>query len=216
MKRLQPAVGTLLLATALAAPLAAQTVTGTMQGTVTDTTDAAVPGVTVTIRNLETEATREVTTNERGFYNAPFLAIGPYRVSAALSGFGAVTRDRVAVRLNDTLTVDFRLDPSVREEVTVTAERPPINMVTSDVKQALTAEQILDRPTVQNLNNNNTSSPWRRPSPASRRTRRRGRTTPPRRPARRSTSTAPARAAPPSRSTASTTTTRRRTRTGRA
>ncbi|HET7745764.1 MAG TPA: TonB-dependent receptor [Vicinamibacteria bacterium] len=150
------AVVVLLLAAAAAAPLAAQTVTGTVQGTVTDTTDAPVPGVTVTLRNLETGAVREVVTNERGLYNAPFLAIGPYRVSAAMPGFGTVTRDRLTVRLNDTLTVDFRLDPSVREEVTVVAERPPVNSSTSDVKQALTAEQILDRPTVQNLNNNNT------------------------------------------------------------
>jgi hypothetical protein len=156
MKRLQPAVLTLLLTTAAAAPLAAQTVTGTVQGTVTDTTDAPIPGVTVTIRNAETGTTREVVTNERGFYNAPFLAIGPYRLSATLAGFGTVTRDRVDVRLNETLSVNFRLDPSVREEVTVTSERPPVNTATSDVKQALTAEQILDRPTVQNLNNNNT------------------------------------------------------------
>ena len=156
MKRLQPTVWTLLLATALAAPLAAQTVTGTVQGTVTDTTDAAIPGVTVTLRNLETGTTREVVTDGRGFYNAPFLAIGPYRVSAAMAGFGTVTRERVGVRLNETFSVDFRLDPTVSEEVTVTSDRPPINMVTSDVKQALTAEQILDRPTVQNLNNNNT------------------------------------------------------------
>jgi outer membrane receptor protein involved in Fe transport len=154
-----PWVRALLLAAAamgLAVPAASQTVTGTVQGTVTDTTDAPIPGVTVTIRNQETGLVREVVTNERGFYNAPFLPIGRYKVSAALSGFGSVTRDRIDVRLNETLSVDFRLDPTAKEEVTVVAERPPINTVTSDVKQALTAEQILDRPTVQNLNNTNT------------------------------------------------------------
>ncbi|PYQ55604.1 MAG: hypothetical protein DMF78_01565, partial [Acidobacteria bacterium] len=137
-------------------PLEAQTVTGTLQGTVTDTPSAALPGVTVTIRSVDTGLVREVNTNERGFYNAPFLPIGRYRLTATLSGFGPVTRDKVDVRLNETYAVDFRLDPTVREEVTVVAERPLINTVTSDVKQSLTAEQILDRPTVQNLNNNNT------------------------------------------------------------
>jgi hypothetical protein len=136
--------------------LEAQTVTGTLQGTVTDTTSAALPGVTVTIRNVDTGLLREVTTSERGFYNAPFLPIGRYRLTATLSGFGPVARDKVDVRLNETYAVDFRLDPTAREEVTVVAERPLINTVTSDVKQSLTAEQILDRPTVQNLNNNNT------------------------------------------------------------
>jgi hypothetical protein len=141
---------------AIGLPVAAQTVTGTLQGTVTDTTGAAVPGVAVTVRNVETGLVREVVTNERGFFNAPFLPIGRYKVTATLAGFGPVTRDKIDVRLNDTLVVDFRLDPNIREEVTVVAERPPINTTTSDVKQSLTAEQILDRPTVQNLNNNNT------------------------------------------------------------
>jgi len=61
----------------------AQTVTGTLQGTVTDTTSATLPGVTVTIRNVDTGLVREVLTNERGFYNAPFLPIGRYRLTCA-------------------------------------------------------------------------------------------------------------------------------------
>jgi outer membrane receptor protein involved in Fe transport len=141
---------------AISLPAAAQTVTGTLQGTVTDTTGATLPGVAVTVRNVETGLVREYVTNERGFFNAPFLPIGRYRVTANLAGFGPVTRDKIDVRLNDTLALEFRLDPTIKEEVTVTAERPPINTTTSDVKQSLTSEQILDRPTVQNLNNNNT------------------------------------------------------------
>jgi outer membrane receptor protein involved in Fe transport len=146
----------LVLAAGLAGSAAAQTVTGTVQGTVTDTTGAPLPGVAVTVRNVETEAVRELTTNERGFYSAPFLPLGRYRITATLSGFGPIARDGIHVRLNETLAVDFRLDPAVQEQVTVTAERPPINTSTSEVKQSLTAEQILDRPTVQNLNNTST------------------------------------------------------------
>jgi hypothetical protein len=155
-RRILPLLVVGLLAAVSGREGAAQTVTGTLQGTVTDTTDAPVPGVTVTIRNTETGFSREVTSNDRGFFNAPFLPIGPYRLTASLSGFGTVTRDGVEVRLNETRAVDLRLDPSAREEVTVVAERPPINLSTSEVKQSLTAEQILDRPTVQNLNGNNT------------------------------------------------------------
>ena len=54
----------------------AQTVTGTMNGTVTDKSGGALPGVTVTIRNSETGLERVTTTNEKGFYNAPFLPVG--------------------------------------------------------------------------------------------------------------------------------------------
>jgi Carboxypeptidase regulatory-like domain/TonB dependent receptor len=132
-----------------------QTVTGTIQGTVTDTTAAALPGVTLTIQNIETAAVREIVTNENGLYAAPFMPLGRYKVTAALAGFGSVVRDAV-VALNATTVVDFRLDPTAKQEVTVTGESPRINTVNQQVQQSLTAEQILDKPTPLNLNNNNT------------------------------------------------------------
>jgi outer membrane receptor protein involved in Fe transport len=134
------------------ASLDAQTVTGTIQGTVFDTTGAAVPGASVTIRSTETGYVRELVSNEKGFYSAPFLQLGRYKVSAALSGFGTSTRDKVDVTLNATQVIDFKLDPRVREEVVVTAERPPINSTNAEIKQSLNAEQIMDKPTFQNLN----------------------------------------------------------------
>ena len=65
----------------------AQTVTGTIQGTVTDRSGAALPGVTITIRNVDTGLERVAVTTGNGFFNAPFLQIGRYNVDADLSGF---------------------------------------------------------------------------------------------------------------------------------
>ncbi len=134
---------------------AAQTVTGTVQGTVTDTTGSPMPGVSISIQNIETAATRQATTNERGQYSAPFLPLGRYKLSASLSGFGTVIRD-AGVTLNSTTVVDFRLDPAITQETTVVAEPPRINTTNQQVQQSLNSEQILDKPTFQNLNNNNT------------------------------------------------------------
>ena len=152
------AVWALTLAAMIAAlPLgsAAQTVTGTIQGTVTDTTGSTLPGVTVTIQDVETSASRQAVTTERGLYSAPFLPLGRYRLTATLAGFGTVVREAV-VTLNTTTVVDFRLDPALTQETTVVAEPPRINTTTQEVKQSLTAEQILDKPTPFNINNNNT------------------------------------------------------------
>lgn len=140
---------------ALPSGATAQTITGTVQGTVSDTTGEALPNVTVTLQHVETSASRSVVTSERGQYVAPFLPLGRYTLSAELSGFGAVKRE-ADVTLNATTVVDFRLDPTFTQETTVVAEPPRINTTTQEVKQSLTAEQILDRPTFQNLNNNNT------------------------------------------------------------
>src|SRR5262245_27808419 len=92
------AAATLILGTAAVA----QTVTGTIQGTITDSAGGVLPGVTVTIRHLDTGQERTVVTNEVGFYAAPFVPIGPYRLTAELPEFGSVVRGPVQVDLNQT------------------------------------------------------------------------------------------------------------------
>ena len=67
--------------------VSAQTVSGTMQGRITDSNGAVVPGSTVVIKNQETGQTRTVTSNDEGFYNAPFLPIGKYTVEATRNDF---------------------------------------------------------------------------------------------------------------------------------
>ena len=127
----------------------AQTVTGSLQGTVTDSTRSVLPGVTVVIRNAETGATREVVTNERGFYSATFLPVGRYTISAALAGFATSVRDGVDIGLNQTRVADFQMRPAQREEtVTVQGAAPPINTVNAEIKSSLTAQQITDKPTI--------------------------------------------------------------------
>ena len=147
-KRVGPGLLLLVMLAAVATSAAAQTVTGTIQGTVTDTSGAVLPGVTVTIRNMDTGAERAVVTNESGLYTAPFVQIGRYVLTAALSGFGSVARDGIQVRLNATEVVDFKLDPRVSELVTVTGSAPPISLTKAEVKSSLTEQQIMDKPTL--------------------------------------------------------------------
>ncbi|HEY6403437.1 MAG TPA: carboxypeptidase-like regulatory domain-containing protein, partial [Blastocatellia bacterium] len=100
----------------------AQTVTGSMEGRVTDQTGAVIPGARVAIRNVETGQERVVTTNGEGFYRAPFLPIGAYRVSASSLGFGAVAQENIQVTLNQTVVTTFELKPSAASvEVTISA-----------------------------------------------------------------------------------------------
>ena len=194
-------------------PAGAQTVTGTIQGTVADSTGSVLPGVSIQIKNQDTGAARALTTNDQGFYSATFLPVGRYSVTAKLIGFGTIVRDAVDVGLNQTRVADFQLKPASREEtVTVVGASPPINTVNAEVKGALTAQQIADKPTL----NPAASCRWPRSSPAIRKTRPAARTTRRPHPAHPSISMGRARAAPPFRSTASTTTIPPRTSTGKA
>lgn len=127
---------------------AAQTVTGTLQGTVTDTEGGGLPGVAIAIRNVETGLERSLVTNPRGFYSAPFLPLGRYRVTASLSGFGTVVRERIEITLNSTTVENFALNPRITEEVRVTAEQQHINTTNGEIKGSLSAEQIELKPTL--------------------------------------------------------------------
>ena len=126
----------------------AQTVTGTIQGTVSDTSGGVLPGASVVIRNMDTGAERTVVTNEAGFYNAPFVQLGRYVVTAALTGFGTVAREGITVALNTASVVDFKLDPKITDLVTVRGDATPINLTKSEVKSSLSSEQIMDKPSV--------------------------------------------------------------------
>ncbi len=133
-------------------PLTAQTVTGTMQGTVTDRSGGALPGVTVTIRNLETGLERVAVTDDEGFYSAPFLPVGRYRVTAELSGLGAITRQNVSIELNTKAVENFALAPALTETITVSAEAPHINVTDGEIKQTLTAREIMTKPSSSQSN----------------------------------------------------------------
>ncbi len=125
-----------------------QTVTGTLQGTITDASGGVLPGATVITHNQDTGQQRVTVTNGAGYYVVPFLPIGSYEVSAALSGFRTSVRQRVAVTLNDTRVEDFALTPgAVSETVTVIGETTPVNTTSAEIKHSLNEQQIEDRPT---------------------------------------------------------------------
>ncbi|HEY2383738.1 MAG TPA: TonB-dependent receptor [Terriglobia bacterium] len=66
----------------------AQTINASLSGTVQDSTQALIPGVTITATNTETGVTATTVTNETGVYNFSSLQPGrSYSVSAELPGF---------------------------------------------------------------------------------------------------------------------------------
>jgi outer membrane receptor protein involved in Fe transport len=89
-------------------PAWGQTAMATARGTVTDEQRAVLPGVTVTVTQVNTNVTRTATTNELGRYFVPNLPPGEYEVTAELSGFGTGKRS-VVFRIGQEGTVDFTL-----------------------------------------------------------------------------------------------------------
>ncbi len=105
---------------------AAQTGLATVTGLVSDSSAAALPGVTVTATNQATHIAYHGTTNEAGNYVITSVPIGEYVISAALPGFKGV-QTKVTLSVAQTARVDFRMEVgNVEEKVDVVAtERHP-------------------------------------------------------------------------------------------
>src|SRR5205809_6554919 len=82
-----------------AAPASAQA-TAQISGTVRDQSGAVLPGVEVTATQTETGIKRSTVTNETGSYVLPELALGPYRVEAALPGFRTYAQTGIVLQVN--------------------------------------------------------------------------------------------------------------------
>ena len=79
--------GWLALAVPWAAHAQSQAANGNIEGIVRDTSGAVIPGVTVTVTNVETGTSRVVVTNNNGLYRALALPLGTYSLVAELQGF---------------------------------------------------------------------------------------------------------------------------------
>ncbi|MBE3132342.1 MAG: TonB-dependent receptor, partial [Acidobacteria bacterium] len=144
---------TALLAVLMAFPLAsvasAQVTAATIVGTITDSSGGALPGATVTARNVDTGLNRTVPSSEVGAYRLEFLPIGRYSVEIALSGFKTVTRSGIVLNVNDTVKVDATLEiGGVSEMVIVEGEAPVVNTATADISKTVEAKAIESLPLV--------------------------------------------------------------------
>ena len=107
-----------------AVPAMAQEFRGAITGRITDTSNAVLPGTTVSATHADTNQATTTVTNADGAYNLLFLTPGQYTVTAEIPGFKKLARPSVEVRVGDRLTLDLKLElGAVEETITVTAPR---------------------------------------------------------------------------------------------
>ncbi len=136
-----------LCAMGMASRAAAQETGGAISGTILDAQKAALPGVTVTLKNESTNAELTTVTNQQGAFVHPFVPIGTYTLSAALQGFTTLKREQVEVRVGDRLTIDLTLQVgALTEEVTVAAGSPLLETTNAMRGQVIAREQVQDLP----------------------------------------------------------------------
>jgi hypothetical protein len=122
-------------------------INGTIEGTVKDEQGALLPGVTVTVTNIDTGDQRVVVTNERGLYRAPLLSLGTYRVAAELQGFKKFEQTGVSLRAGQTAVIDVGLSVgALAETITVTADAPVVDLAKIEQGRTLSEAEIKTLP----------------------------------------------------------------------
>jgi hypothetical protein len=140
------ALNVLACAALAATDVLAQSTTGRISGTVLDTSNAVLPGATVTITEENTGLTKTTSTDQVGAYVFVSLPIGSYTVTAELEGFKKAAKSGYQLVADGRLTADFVLPIGQKSEVVeVTARGESVNTISGEVAR------VVDREQVQNL-----------------------------------------------------------------
>src|SRR5207245_406922 len=104
-------------------------------------------GAEVVVKNAGTNAVSTTKTDAQGNYSVPFLAPGTYSVTVEAPGFKKSVRSEVMLNVNQTATLNFRLElGAVTQEVTVTAEAPMLDQRTAGRGGVIDDESVQEYP----------------------------------------------------------------------
>jgi carboxypeptidase family protein len=144
------AAGVITLAALIAlgnCPAFAQGFAASITGTVKDTSGAAVPGATVTVKHLETGLTRTVEVDATGNFRIAPLPVGEYELTAEQMGFQREVRRGINLVVAQEAVVNLTLQVgSIVQQVTVTEAAPLVNTTTTSTSGLISEQQIKELP----------------------------------------------------------------------
>jgi len=123
----------------------AQVQTGSIVGVVTDSSNAILPGVTVSLTGERLiGGAQTFVTDATGTYRFDRLPPGEYSVKFELQGFKAVSRAEIRVSASFVATVNAKLEVGdLSETITVTGESPTVD-TKSNLQQTVMSQEILE------------------------------------------------------------------------
>ena len=125
----------------------AQATASSIEGVVRDLTGAALPGVAVVAKHVDTGLVREVRSGPGGRFVMPVLPLGRFQLRARLDGFKPAVKNEVSVVLGVPAVVNLVLEPGERtEEVTVVAEGSKVQTGTGELSFLVGEQEIKDLP----------------------------------------------------------------------
>jgi hypothetical protein len=128
-------------------PANAQVVGATMSGTVTDASGSALVGAMVSIQEVSTGVTRDVSADSSGFYSAPNLAPGGYKVTVTATGFSTLVRTGLTLTVGAQQQVNFSMQVGqISQQVQVSGEAPAVELSSSEISGTVNQATVEDLP----------------------------------------------------------------------
>jgi hypothetical protein len=126
--------------------------TGSINGKVSDSSNAVLPGVTVSVTSPSLMGVQTTVTDAGGNYRFPALPPGTYTVTFELPGFNTLKRENIQIAMGFTAAVNVELAvASLQETVTVTGDSPVIDTSSTRVQQNFKLEQLQEIPNSRDL-----------------------------------------------------------------
>jgi hypothetical protein len=123
----------------------AQSTAAVVVGAVTDAQGGALSGASVTVTNTETGFVRTFVTDADGRYRVAGLLPGNYDLRVELKGFSTVEAKGLTLVIGQELPQNIELKVGVvQQEVTVTAEAPPVDTTSSEVGTGIVDREQVD------------------------------------------------------------------------
>jgi hypothetical protein len=123
-----------------------QITTGVIQGTVADQRGAVVPGASVEAKNLETNLTRTIVTDDGGRFVLLQLPPGNYTLTVTKQGFATLVQESFPLTVGQAVSLNLSMKISgVEERVTVTAV-PTIDTVKTENSTTLNERSVSNLP----------------------------------------------------------------------
>src|SRR5467141_554264 len=131
----------------LAGAAHAQAVGAALSGLITDEHGGAVPGATVSIKNVGTGVVREVSSNGDGFYSAPNLLPGTYEVRVTAQGFQtSIQKDiQLTVGAQQALNLSLKVG-QLNQTVQVSAAPPDVQTASSTISATVDSTTMRELP----------------------------------------------------------------------
>jgi hypothetical protein len=125
----------------------AQVAGGTISGSVRDSSEGAIAGAQVSVKNSGTAILRSVTADNDGIYTAPNLVAGTYQISASKKGFATLVRSGVRVTVGSEEVIDFKLNPGeVKTKIEVSGTPPAIQLASSTLEATENSTTVRELP----------------------------------------------------------------------